>query len=67
MLAGGAGQPVHALYDTPQFWNLNGQPATEWTLDWAPRRDRQRAASEARLNLTGSTWDRIWPMTTPVT
>ena len=35
VLAGGAGQPVHALYGTPEFWNDNGQPATEWTLNWA--------------------------------
>jgi hypothetical protein len=35
ILGGGAGQPVHALYATPQFWNVNGQPATEWTLNWA--------------------------------
>lgn len=34
-LAGGAGHPVHAMYATPDFWNLNGQPATQWTLDWA--------------------------------
>jgi hypothetical protein len=34
-LAGGAGQPVHALYATPQFWNDGGQPATAWTLNWA--------------------------------
>jgi hypothetical protein len=34
-LAGGAGQPVHALYATPQFWNSDGQSATEWTLNWA--------------------------------
>jgi Cutinase len=34
-LSGGAGQPVHAMYATPQFWNLDGQPATEWTLNWA--------------------------------
>jgi hypothetical protein len=33
-LAGGAGQPVHALYATTQFWSLDGQPATEWTLNW---------------------------------
>ncbi len=33
-LAGGAGQPVHALYATPQFWNLDGQSATQWTLNW---------------------------------
>ena len=37
VLAGGAGQPVHAMYATPQFWNLDGQPATQWTLDWAQR------------------------------
>ena len=35
VLAGGAGQPVHALYATTQFWNLDGQPATEWALNWA--------------------------------
>jgi hypothetical protein len=35
ILAGGAGQPVHALYATTQFWSLDGQPATEWTLNWA--------------------------------
>lgn len=34
-LAGGAGQPVHALYATTQFWSLDGQSATEWTLNWA--------------------------------
>ena len=33
-LAGGAGQPVHALYATTQFWNLDGVPATDWTLNW---------------------------------
>src|ERR1700749_4026233 len=35
VLAGGAGQPGHALYATTQFWSLNGQPATEWALNWA--------------------------------
>ncbi|MBI3215486.1 MAG: cutinase family protein [Mycobacterium sp.] len=35
VLAGGAGQPVHALYGTPEFWNLDGQPATAWALNWA--------------------------------
>jgi Cutinase len=35
VLAGGAGQPVHALYATTQFWSLDGQPATDWTLNWA--------------------------------
>ena len=30
-----AGQPVHAMYATPEFWNLDGQPATQWTLGWA--------------------------------
>lgn len=35
ILAGGAGQPVHALYATTQFWSLDGLPATEWTLNWA--------------------------------
>lgn len=34
-LAGGAEGPVHALYATTQFWSLDGQPATVWTLNWA--------------------------------
>ena len=33
-LAGGAGQPIHALYATTQFWNSDGQPATDWTMNW---------------------------------
>lgn len=34
-LAGGASGPVHAMYATTQFWNLDGAPATDWTLNWA--------------------------------
>jgi hypothetical protein len=34
-LAGGAGQPVHAMYATPDFWNHDGESATQWTLNWA--------------------------------
>ena len=34
-LAGNGGQPIHAMYATPQFWNLDGAPATDWTLNWA--------------------------------
>jgi hypothetical protein len=34
-LAGNAGQPIHAMYATPQFWNFDGAPATDWTLNWA--------------------------------
>jgi hypothetical protein len=34
VLGGGAGQPVHAMYATTEFWNLDGQPATQWTLAW---------------------------------
>lgn len=34
-LAGGAGQPVHAMYATPQYWVLDGQTATQWTEAWA--------------------------------
>ncbi|HUO38196.1 MAG TPA: cutinase family protein [Mycobacterium sp.] len=34
VLSDGAGQPVHAMYATTQFWSLNGQPATVWALDW---------------------------------
>jgi len=35
VLTSGAGQPIHAMYATPQFWNVDGRPATVWTLDWA--------------------------------
>ncbi len=35
VLSAGAGQPVHAMYATPEFWKLDGQTATEWTLNWA--------------------------------
>jgi hypothetical protein len=35
VLSGGAGQPVHAMYATPDFWILDGLPATQWTLNWA--------------------------------
>ena len=35
VLAGGAGQPVHALYATPEYWSLDGQTATAWTLNWS--------------------------------
>src|SRR6201993_1539033 len=34
-LTGGGGQPVHAMYGTPDFWNSDGAPATVWTLNWA--------------------------------
>jgi Cutinase len=37
VLAGGAGQPVHAMYATTQFWSVDGQPATVWTRDWAEK------------------------------
>ena len=35
VLAGGAGQPVHAFYNTPQFWNVDGQPPPPGGLTWA--------------------------------
>jgi len=35
VLSGGAAGPVHALYNTPQFWVLDGQTATQWTQSWA--------------------------------
>ncbi len=35
VLSGGAGQPIHAMYNTPQFWNLDGVSAPQWTLGWA--------------------------------
>lgn len=34
-LAGGAGQPVHAEYATTKFWDLDGESAIQWTLNWA--------------------------------
>ncbi|ORW95124.1 cutinase [Mycolicibacter terrae] len=34
-LAGGAGQPVHALYGTAEVWSQDGLSATQWTLNWA--------------------------------
>ena len=34
-LAGNGGQPIHAMYATPQFWNLDGTTANDWTLNWA--------------------------------
>jgi hypothetical protein len=34
-LAGGAGQPIHAMYATTDFWNSDGQSATQWALNWA--------------------------------
>lgn len=34
-LSGSTAGPVHALYNTPEFWTLNGQTSTQWTLDWA--------------------------------
>jgi hypothetical protein len=35
ILTGGAGAPVHALYGTTDFWQIDGQPATVWTANWA--------------------------------
>lgn len=35
VLTAGAGQPIHAMYATPQFWTVDGQTATSWTLGWA--------------------------------
>jgi hypothetical protein len=35
ILTGAAGQPVHALYNTTQFWSVDGQPSTVWTRNWA--------------------------------
>lgn len=34
-LLAAAGEPVHAMYNTTQFWSLDGQPATAWTRNWA--------------------------------
>jgi hypothetical protein len=34
-LIGAAGRPVHALYNTPDFWLLDGQTSTQWTQNWA--------------------------------
>lgn len=35
VLGGGGGAPVHALYATTDFWQLDGQPATVWAANWA--------------------------------
>lgn len=35
VLTAGAGQPIHAMYATPEFWSADGQTATSWTLNWA--------------------------------
>ena len=35
VLTAGAGQPIHAMYATPEFWTVDGQTATSWTLNWA--------------------------------
>ncbi len=35
VLTAGAGQPIHAMYATPQFWSADGQTATSWALNWA--------------------------------
>ncbi len=35
VLTAGAGQPIHAMYATPEFWATEGQTATSWTLNWA--------------------------------
>jgi hypothetical protein len=34
-LAGNGGQPIHAMYATTDFWNLDGAPANVWALNWA--------------------------------
>src|SRR5690242_936347 len=31
-LTGGGGQPIHAMYGTPDFWNSDGAPAPVWTV-----------------------------------
>jgi Cutinase len=33
-LAGNGGQPIHAMYATTDFWNLDGAPSTVWALNW---------------------------------
>ncbi len=33
-LLGSVAGPVHALYNTPQFWTLDGKTTTQWTTDW---------------------------------
>jgi hypothetical protein len=29
--------PVHAMYGTTKYWQLNGQTATQWMTEWAER------------------------------
>ncbi|WP_304109530.1 cutinase family protein [Mycolicibacterium bacteremicum] len=45
-LLGSTAGPVHALYNTPQFWQMNGRTSTQWTLDWA--RDLLQNAPEPK-------------------
>jgi hypothetical protein len=34
-LTGAAAEPVHAMYNTTDFWSLDGKSATTWTREWA--------------------------------
>ncbi|GAC70943.1 cutinase family protein [Gordonia soli] len=34
-LAGAANNPVHAMYATTRYWELDGQSATQWMYRWA--------------------------------
>ncbi|WOC12371.1 cutinase family protein [Gordonia sp. MP11Mi] len=33
--ANAANNPVHAMYATTRYWEVDGGPATEWMVDWA--------------------------------
>ncbi|MGN7782548.1 carboxylesterase Culp6 [Mycolicibacterium sp. 22603] len=45
-LLGSTAGPVHALYNTPQFWQMDGRTSTQWTLGWA--RDLLQNAPEPK-------------------
>ncbi|NMO02979.1 cutinase family protein [Gordonia sp. TBRC 11910] len=34
-LAGAINNPIHAMYATPKYWQLNGSTATQWMYGWS--------------------------------
>ena len=59
-LAGGAGQPVHALYATPQFWNMDGQPAHRLDVELGARAHRKRATPQTWVTSGPATLADLW-------
>ncbi len=52
---------MHALYNTPQFWTLDGKTTTQWTLDWARNLIENAPHPQARLRRGISPWLRSRP------